>query len=129
MNRGAVAFGIVNQYYWYRMGSELGASNVHSEIAYLAPHDPGYVLDVSGAAVLRSSTHQPAAQRFLAFLVSEQGQEIIARSTSYEYPIASGVTTAQPETPFDELQPTSITISELGDGSTAISLMQQAGLL
>jgi iron(III) transport system substrate-binding protein len=129
VNRGAVAFGIVNQYYWYRMGSELGASNVHSEIAYLAPHDPGYVLDVSGAAVLRSSTHQPAAQRFLAFLVSEQGQEIIARSTSYEYPIASGVTTAQPETPFDELQPTSITISELGDGSTAISLMQQAGLL
>jgi len=129
VNRGAVAFGIVNQYYWYRMGSELGGSNLHSEIAYLAPHDPGYVLDVSGAAVLRSSTHQPAAQRFLAFLVSEQGQEIIARSTSYEYPIASGVTTAQPETRFGELQPNSITISDLGDGSTAISLMQQAGLL
>jgi iron(III) transport system substrate-binding protein len=95
VNRGVVAFGVVNQYYWYRMGSELGASNLHSEIASLAPHDPGYVLDVSGAAVLRSSTHQAAAQRFLAFLVSEQGQEIIARSTSYEYPIASGVTTAQ----------------------------------
>jgi iron(III) transport system substrate-binding protein len=129
VNRGAVAFGVVNQYYWYRMGSELGASNVHSKIAYLAPHDPGYVLDVSGAAVLRSSTHQAAAQKFLAFLVSEQGQEIIGRSTSYEYPIASGVTTAQPETPFGELQPNSITIPELGDGSTAISLMQQAGLL
>jgi iron(III) transport system substrate-binding protein len=129
VNRGAVAFGVVNQYYWYRMGSELGASNVHSKIAYLAPQDPGYVLDVSGAAVLRSSTHQAAAQRFLAFLVSEQGQEIIGRSTSYEYPIASGVATAQPETPFGELQPNSITIPELGDGSTAISLMQQAGLL
>ena len=129
VNRGAAAFGIVNQYYWYRMGSELGASNVHSKIAYLAPHDPGYVLDVSGAAVLRSSKHQAAAQRFVAFLVSKQGQEIIARSTSYEYPIASGVTTAQPETPFADLQPNSITIPELGDGSTAISLMQQAGLL
>jgi iron(III) transport system substrate-binding protein len=111
------------------MGSELGASNLHSKIAYFAPHDPGYVLDVSGAAVLRSSTHQAAAQMFLAFLVSEQGQAIIARSNSYEYPIASGVTTAQPETPFDELQPNSITIPELGDGSEAISLMQQAGLL
>jgi iron(III) transport system substrate-binding protein len=129
VNRGVVAFGVVNQYYWYRMGSELGASNLHSEIASLAPHDPGYVLDVSGAAVLRSSTHQAAAQRFLAFLVSEQGQEIIARSTSYEYPIASGVTTAQKETPFGELQPNPITIPELGDGSEAISLMQQAGLL
>jgi iron(III) transport system substrate-binding protein len=129
VNRGVVAFGIVNQYYWYRMGSELGAAGVHSKIAYLAPHDPGYVLDVSGAAVLRSSSHQAAAQRFLAFLVSKQGQETIAHSASYEYPIASGVTTAQPETPLAELQPNSITIPELGDGSTAISLMQQAGLL
>jgi iron(III) transport system substrate-binding protein len=102
---------------------------VHSKIAYLAAQDPGYVVDVSGAAVLRSSTHQAAAQRFLAFLVSAQGQEIIARSTSYEYPIASGVTTVQGETPFAELQSNPITIPELGDGSEAISLMQQAGLL
>jgi iron(III) transport system substrate-binding protein len=129
VNRGEVAFGIVNQYYWYRLAAEVGASNVHSKIAYFAPRDPGYVLDVSGAAQLRSSAHGSAAQRFLAFLVSRQGQEIIARSDSFEYPIASGVTTAQPETPFDDLQPNAITIPELGDGSGAISLLQQAGLL
>jgi iron(III) transport system substrate-binding protein len=129
VNRGAVAFGVVNQYYWYRMRAEIGVSNMHSLITYFAPHDPGYVLDVSGAAVLESSRHQADAQRFLAFLVSKQGQEIIAHSISFEYPIASGVTTAQPETPFDQLQPASISISELGDGSTAIALLQQAGLL
>ena len=129
VNRGEVAFGVVNQYYWYRLAAEIGSGNVHSAIAYFAAGDPGYVLDVSGAAVLRSSTHQAAAQRFLAFLVSKQGQEIIAHSISYEYPIASGVTTVQPETPFDLLQPNSITIPELGDGSQAISLLQQAGLL
>jgi iron(III) transport system substrate-binding protein len=129
VNRGVVAFGVVNQYYWYRMGAELGASNVHSKIAYFAPQDPGYVLDVSGAAVLRSSTHQADAQKFLAFLVSKQGEEIIAHSDSFEYPIASGVSTAQPETPLGELQPNSITIPELGDGSAAVSLMQQAGVL
>jgi iron(III) transport system substrate-binding protein len=129
VNRGAVAFGVVNQYYWYRLRAEIGASNVHSAITYFAPRDPGYVLDVSGAAILRSSTHQAAAQRFLAYIVSKQGQEIIARSISFEYPIASGVTTAQPETPFDRLQPNSITIPELGDGSGAIALLKQAGLL
>lgn len=129
VNRGVVAFGVVNQYYWYRMGAELGSSNVHSKIAYFAPQDPGYVLDVSGAAVLRSSTHQADAQKFLAFLVSKPGQEITAHSDSFEYPIASGVSTAQPETPLGELQPNSITIPELGDGSTAVSLMQKAGLL
>ena len=39
------------------------------------------------------------------------------------------MTTDQPETPFDQLQPNAITIAELGDGSTAIALLKQAGLL
>ncbi len=129
VNRGAVAFGVVNQYYWYRLRAELGASNVHSQIAYFAARDPGYVIDVSGAGILKSSTHKAAAQKFLAFLVSRQGQEIIAHSISFEYPIASGVATAAPETPFDQLQPNQITIPQLGDGSAAIALLRKAGLL
>jgi iron(III) transport system substrate-binding protein len=129
VNRGAVAFGVVNQYYWYRMRAELGAGNVHAKITYLAPRDPGYILDISGAAILKSSKHEADAQRFLAFIVSKQGQEIIAHSISFEYPIASGVSTAAPETPFDQLQPNPITIPELGDGSTAIALLRKAGLL
>ncbi len=133
VNRGQVAFGVINQYYWYRLKAEIGASAMHSQIAYFAPHDPGYVIDVSGAAVLKSSQHQVAAQQFLAFLVSRQGQAIISRAAgneqSYEYPLASGVTTSAPETPFNQLRPNPITIADLGDGSAAISLLRQAGLL
>jgi iron(III) transport system substrate-binding protein len=136
VNRGGAAFGVVNQYYWYRMRAEIGAGNMHSKIAYFAAGDPGYVLNVSGAAVLRSSKHQADAQKFLAFLVSQQGQDIIAtpgtgagQSLSFEYPIASGVTTKAGETPFNQLKPYPITIAELGDGSTAIKLMTEAGLL
>jgi iron(III) transport system substrate-binding protein len=133
VNRGQVAFGVINEYYWYRLKAEIGASAMHSQLAYFAPRDPGYVIDVSGAAVLKSSTHQAAAQKFLAFLVSQQGQDIIARAASdeqsYEYPLAAGVTTSAPETPFDQLQPNAITIADLGDGSAAIALLRQAGLL
>ena len=129
VNRGAAAFGVVNQYYWYRMRAELGASKIHSKITYFAPNDPGYVLDVSGAGVLKSSKNQEAAQEFVAFLVSKQGQEVIAHSNSFEYPLDDGVTTVAAETPFDELQPNSITVAQLGDGSTAIALLSQAGLL
>ena len=129
VNSGQVALGIINQYYWYRERAQVGASGIHSAIAYFAPQDVGYVLNVSGAGVLRSSTHQKAAQRFLAFLTSVQGQEIIAHSDSFEYPIASGVTTAQPETPFSQLQPNDITIAELGTGAEAIKLLQEAQLL
>jgi len=129
VNRGAVAFGVVNQYYWYRLRAELGAGNVHSDIAYFAPHDPGYVLDVSGAAILKSSKNKADAQKFLAFIVSKQGQEIIAHSISFEYPLDDGVQTAAPETPFSQLQPSPITIPELGDGATAIALLRKAGML
>ena len=120
---------MVNQYYWYRMKAELGASNVQSKITYFAPHDPGYVVDVSGAGILKSSKNKADAQKFLAFLVSKQGQQIIAHSISYEYPLDDGVTTSAPETPFADLQPYAISIADLGDGSTAISLLRQAGLL
>ncbi|MGA7835595.1 MAG: extracellular solute-binding protein [Acidimicrobiales bacterium] len=129
VNRGLVAFGIINQYYWYRLRAEIGASSIHSKIAYLAPRDPGYVLDVSGAGVLRSSKHQAAAQKFVAFLVSKEGQTIIAHSISFEYPIASGVTTTEPETPFQDLQPYPISIAQLGTGAAAIALLREAQLL
>ena len=129
VNRGLVGFGLINQYYWYRLRSEIGAGAVHSQIVHFAPHDPGYVIDVSGAAVLKSSKHQADAERFLAFLVSKKGQEIIAHSSSYEYPLLAGVKASSAETPFSQLQPNSISIGELGDGATAIKLLQRVGLL
>jgi iron(III) transport system substrate-binding protein len=132
VNRGAAAFGVVNQYYWYRMRAEIGASSMHSALAYFSPHDPGYVIDVSGAAILKSSKHQAADQKFLAYMVSKAGQQIIAnpsKSISFEYPIASGVTTMAPETPFSQLQPYPLSIAQLGTGQTAISLLREAGLL
>lgn len=129
VNRGVVAFGVVNQYYWYRMRAEIGKSNMRSLITYFAPHNPGYVLDVSGAGILKSSTHKAAAQEFLSFLVSRKGQEIISHSISYEYPIASGVTTSQPETPFQDLKPYPISIAELGTGAAAIALLNEVQLL
>jgi iron(III) transport system substrate-binding protein len=129
VNSGQAAIGIINHYYWYRERYDVGAAHMHSAIAYFAPHDPGYVIDVSGAAVLKSSTHQAEAQRFLAFIVSRKGQEIIAHSQSYEYPLGSGVTTAKGLRPFDTLQPAPLTIAQLGDGSAAIALLQKVQLL
>jgi len=136
VNRGQVAFGVVNQYYWYRLRAEVGGSNMHSDIAYFAPRDPGYVIDVSGAAVLKSSRHKSSAQKFVAYLVSKAGQDVIADSgdrsgqaISFEYPIASGVTTKAAETPFRDLQPYPITVAQLGTGAEAVSLLRQVELL
>ena len=129
VNNGESAVGLINHYYWYRLRAEVGQGAVHSALHYYAAGDPGDLVDVSGAAVLKSSSHQAAAQAFLAFLVNRTGQETIAHSHSYEYPLRPGVSPAPGLRPFDQLEPASLTPAELGDGSQALALEQKLGLL
>jgi iron(III) transport system substrate-binding protein len=129
VNNGESAIGPVNHYYWYRLRAEEGAGGTHSALSYFAPGDAGDLVDVSGAAVLRSSAHQAAAQRFLAFLVSRRGQLALARSDSYEYPLRAGVPAPAGLRPFSQVQPNSLTPAELGDGRVALELEQRLGLL
>ena len=129
INSGQVEIGLINHYYWYRLREQVGAAAMHSALHYFAPGDPGYVIDVSGAGVLASSAHKAAAQKFLAFLTSAAGQRILVHSDSWEYPLRPGVAAEAGLTPLAQLKPdTSDTIADLGDGSTALSLLQQAQL-
>jgi iron(III) transport system substrate-binding protein len=129
VNNGESAIGLINHYYWYRLRDEVGTGGLHSALHYYAPKDAGYLLNVSGAAVLKSSSHQAAAQAFLEYLVSKEGQEVIAHSHSYEYPLRPGVKPSPLIRPFAQLQPNSVTLSELGDDSMPLELEQKAGLL
>ena len=129
VNNGESAIGLINHYYWYRLRDEVGQRGLHSALHYYAPRDPGDLLNVSGATVLKSSSHQAAAQAFVAFLVSREGQEVIAHSHSYEYPLRPGVSPASSLRPFNQLQPAPVSLSELGDGSAPLALEQKLGLL
>jgi iron(III) transport system substrate-binding protein len=129
VNSGQVEIGLINHYYWYRLRAEIGAAKMHSALHYFAPADPGYVLDVSGAGILASSTHKAAAQKFLAFLVSAAGQRIIAQTDSFEYPIRPGIAANPQLPPLSSLHPDPAdTVARLGDGSLALALLQQAQL-
>lgn len=129
VNNGESAFAPINHYYWYRLRDEVGQSGLHSALHTYAPGDAGDLVNVSGAAVLKSSSHQDAAQALLAFLVSHAGQEVIAHSHSYEYPLRPGVAPAPGLPPFATLRPVSLTPAELGNGRAALVLEQKLGLL
>ncbi len=129
VNSGTVALGVINQYYYYRLRSEIGAQAMHSKIAFFAPGDPGYVEDISGAAVLKSSKHKKAAQEFLDFMTSVEGQRIIAGSNSFEYPLHPGVAASPQLVPLASLRPVQFTPSELGTGQAGEQTLEQAGLL
>ena len=70
VERGAAATGIINNYYWARLGMEKGADKTQSAIHHFAGGDVGGLMNVSGAAVLKSSRNRAAAQKFLAFLAA-----------------------------------------------------------
>jgi iron(III) transport system substrate-binding protein len=94
-----------------------------------APRDPGFVQDVSGAAILKSSTHEAAAQRFLAFLTSPLGQRVLAHSDSFEYPLARGVAPNPALPPVSSFHPNAITPAQIGTGLAARDLLREAGLI
>ena len=129
INRGQAELGVVDHYYWYRMAKNVGSAGLQSELSYLAPGDPGYVIDVSGAGVLKSSRNRSEAEQLVSFLVSTSGQQTLVASNSFEYPLRQGTAAPSGLRPFSELQPAPITVAQLGDGSVALRLLQQAQLL
>jgi iron(III) transport system substrate-binding protein len=129
VDRGQAEVGIVNQYYWYRLQLEVGSAGMHSAIHAFAPGDVGNLANISGAAVLASSHDRSDAQRFVAFLVSQRGQEILASGDDFEYPLRPGVPANPALPPIGTIPTTSIGVVELGSDRQASALLQQAGLV
>ncbi len=130
VDRGAVATGIINNYYWARLRTEQGADKTRSRIHHFGNGDVGGLVNISGAAILRSSKQQDAAQRFIAFLVSKPVQEMLASSDiDFEYPLVAGVQANPLLKPFDQLQPPKVSMGQLGDDQQAARLLRQAGLI
>jgi iron(III) transport system substrate-binding protein len=130
VNSGSAKIALINHYYFDRLRAETGASSIHSALSYFAAGDAGYLKTYSGAAILKSSTHQAAAQKLVAFLTSKAGQETLAKSDSFEYPLAAGVAANSADTPLRDLHPsTTFTPAEFGTGEDAKRLLQEAQLL
>ncbi|MEJ0003846.1 MAG: iron ABC transporter substrate-binding protein [Pararobbsia sp.] len=130
VNRGGVATGLINNYYWARLHIGLGDAATRSAIHHFGNGDVGALVVVSGAAVLKSSKNADAAQQFLAYLVSERGQKLMAGShIDFEYPLRPGVSADPVLKPFDQLNPPAINVEKLGDDSQAAKLLREAGLL
>jgi len=128
--RGDVAVGIVNNYYWARLETDLGSQKIDSKLYHFKNGDIGGLINISGAAVLKTSKNAAAAQKFLAFLVSKPAQQALGESeVDFEYPLAPGVPPNKLLAPFKTLQPPPISVSALGDDQEAGLLLQQAGLI
>ncbi len=128
VDRGQAAIGIINQYYWYRLRLEQGAASTHSKLYFFPDHDIGSLENVSGAAVLASSSRKTDAEKFVSFLVSAKAQQILASGDDYEYPARPGVAPNPELPPLSRLDPATVSVLGLGNDIPAADLLQQAGL-
>jgi len=128
VNDGEVDAGIIYHYYWYRDHAESGDNSDHSALHFFGNQDPGAFVSTSGAGVLASSDHQSDAQKFVHFLVDQQGQQAMADSYALEYPLNPKVDLGHGVKPFASLDPPKVDIASL-NSKTVVQLMQDAGLL
>lgn len=130
VERGEVAFGLINNYYWDRQAKEKGVANMNSRLYFFGTHDLGDMLTLASMGILKSSKNQEAAQQFIAFAVSKEGQQILT-DKSAQYPLNSEAETHPDLKPFSELTPPTSTLDlgEYSDGKAAVDLLQEVGLL
>lgn len=130
VNRGEIAIGLTNNYYWARARQAAGVDQWVSKIAHFVPGDIGNLVNVSCAGVLKTARHPKLAQRYLAFMVSRAVQEKLAQGDQdFEYSVLPHVSANPLNTPFNDLHPPKITTTQLGAYPEAVKLLEQAGLI
>jgi iron(III) transport system substrate-binding protein len=128
VNAGEMDGGIIYHYYWYRDQAETKEISANTALHYFKNEDPGAFISVSGGGVLASSDKKDQAQQFIRFVTSRAGQEVLEKGTSFEYPVASGVSANPALPPLDSLQAPKVDPSTL-NAQKVSDMMTQAGLL
>lgn len=122
---GEIDVGFVNHYYSIELtkqNPDLKAANFFFQNA-----DPGGLVNVSGAGILRSSKARDNAVELLAYLLSPEAQRYWTQK-QYEYPLLESVEPAGGLPPLEQLNPPDIRLSDLDDLEGTLQMLSDVGL-
>ena len=122
---GQVDAGLINHYYWYARGNEVGFENLNSEIAAFESQDVGNLRNVAGVGILSEDSR---AKAFVEFLLSETAQQYFVTETS-EYPLIEGLDPLPGLTPLDEIPAPEFDLNDLEALEETLQLIRAAGLI
>jgi len=123
---GKKSIGLVNHYYIYRHL----AKHPDAPIKIVLPDQDGMGVawNVAGAAVSKYTKHGDAAEKFMAFLVSEKGQKIFAQANR-EYPTRVGIPAAAEVPPAGSYKVADVPMVKLGEMRNAtLDLIESVGM-
>jgi len=123
---GEFKLGLVNHYYYHLQKAE--GSNVGIIFPDQGQGQIGLITNATAAAVVNDAPHLVAAQAFLDFLVSPEGQELFAEQ-NYEYPLLSGVGLQPDVQPLDDFRLADVDVVEASqDFEATFNLMERVAL-
>jgi iron(III) transport system substrate-binding protein len=124
---GEIEVGLVNHYYALRQQDEQGAAYPVVN-HFFAGGDPGALINVAGAGVLTTAPNPAAAEAFIAYLLSEDGQAYFAGET-FEYPLVEGVDSDAAVVPLADIEAPDVDLSDLASLEETLTLLQETGVL
>ena len=126
---GAIDLGLVNHYYLYLVREEQPDAPIGNH--FLAAGDPGALVSVAGAAVLSSSDQSEDAERFVEFLLSEEGQRFyVDEAEESEYPLVAGIDAKPGLPPLASLHGPDVDLTSFGaEHEATIELLRETGYL
>lgn len=124
---GEIQLGLVNHYYLYGFLKDQG-EGFKARNHYTAAGDPGSLVNLAGAGILKDAPNKPAARAFVQYLLGEPAQKYFSEQT-FEYPLADGVAADSRLKPLAELQPPDLDLSDLQDLQGTLSLLRSTGVL
>jgi len=124
---GEIEVGFVNHYYLYVLKEEQPDAPVANH--YLRSGDPGALVNVAGAGIIDGTDDEDAAESFLEFLLSDEGQEFYAtEAEEAEYPLVDGIDPREGLPALDSLEGPDVDLDALGPELEAtLEMLNEAG--
>ena len=126
VGRGEVDAGFVNHYYLYRLQAEGRAGKAANKV--FGAGDPGSLVNVSAAGVVKGGKHAADGRRLVEFLLADESQRYFAERT-FELPVVATVAGTVDLPAINTLPPPEVDLSKLDDAKGTIDLLTRLGIL
>jgi iron(III) transport system substrate-binding protein len=127
LGRGEIDVGFVNHYYLHAAKKDKGEALPVAN-HFMAAGDPGALVNVAGAGVLKGSKKAEAARKLIAFLLEKEAQQHFVKET-FEYPLVQGVEGPAVLPALSKVGSPDIDLSKLDDLRGTLKLLQETGVL
>ena len=126
---GEIDVGLVNHYYLYLVKEEQPDAPIANH--FFRSGDPGALVSVAGAGVLAGSDQKDDAERFVEYLLSDEGQRFyVDEAEEAEYPLIPGIEPKEGLPPLSQLQGPDVDLSSFGpELERTVELLRETGYL